>query len=443
MGRYPSYKPTGVSWIKEIPQEWDFSRNRFFLTEKKELVGEESDKYKLLSLTKQGVILRDISSGKGKFPKDFDTYKIVENGNIIFCLFDIDETPRTVGLSYYDGMITGAYNVFEIRDIDPRYLLYYYTSLDNDKALKPLYTGLRKTINTTTFLAAKMPVPSVPEQQQIVRYLDWKTSQINHLIHGYERLISLLDERRISAVIDKVENGTINHSEYKKSTYAWLSDYPAEWKEKKLKSIALKLSRQCNKDDELLVCSNSGKVVPRGDSKLGLIASSDDIYQGVNKGDLLIHGMDTWHGAIAVSELNGKCTPVVHVCDSKENKEYLAYYLRSLAYKNVYKKISNGVRENTSDFRSWDKAGVLPVILPSRGEQDEIVKSLIEMEKKVESLKGKYERQIELLRERRTRLISDVVTGALDVRDVVVPEYALEQDMEVTEDGDEYEGERT
>ena len=81
------------------------------------MVGGECRKYPLLSLTKGGVILRDVESGKGKFPKDFESYKIVKPGNIIFCLFDVDETPRTVGLSKYEGMITGAYDIFQIKNI--------------------------------------------------------------------------------------------------------------------------------------------------------------------------------------------------------------------------------------------------------------------------------------------------------------------------------------
>ena len=122
-----------------------------------------------------------------------------------------------------------------------------------------------------------------------------------------------------------------------------------------------------------------------------MVASSDDIYQGVRKGDLLIHGMDTWHGAIAVSNYNGKCTPVVHVCDSNENKRYIAYYLQALAYKKVYKAISNGVRENTSDFRSWNKAGSINILIPPTEEQNAIAnlldKKCNEIEDMIEGLR--------------------------------------------------------
>lgn len=114
MRRYDSYKDNGIQWIGEIPSHWKVYRNKDIFTESKELVGEDSLQYTLLSLTKHGVIVRDITENKGKFPKDFNTYKKVVVGNIIFCLFDVDETPRTVGLSEVSGMITGAYDIFEI-----------------------------------------------------------------------------------------------------------------------------------------------------------------------------------------------------------------------------------------------------------------------------------------------------------------------------------------
>lgn len=448
MGRYPSYKPTGVSWIKEIPQEWDFSRNRFFLTEKKELVGEESDKYKLLSLTKQGVILRDMSSGKGKFPKDFDTYKIVENGNIIFCLFDIDETPRTVGLSYYDGMITGAYNVFEIRDIDPRYLLYYYTSLDNDKALKPLYTGLRKTINTTTFFAAKMPVPSVPEQQQIVRYLDWKTSQINHLIHGYERLISLLEERKTAVINEAVTKGIRKGVAMKDSGVHWLKEIPSHWNMVYSKQLfALRKDRAFPEDEQLTSSQKYGiisqkKFMEIEGRRVTVVLKGEDILKHVEKGDFVI-SMRSFQGGLEYSYVSGKISSAYVMLIPHHAHVYDEYY-KWLFKSPSYIKALQGTSDLIRDGQALRYANFAKVYLPQVPieEQQEIAEYISENVRMIEKTMRPIQEQIEYLRERRTRLISDVVTGALDVRDVVVPEYVQEQDMEVTEDGDEYEGER-
>lgn len=121
------------------------------LTETKKIVGENSKDFTLLSLTTKGIIVRDISSGKGKFPSDFSTYQVVKPNDMVFCMFDVDETPRTVGLSTISGMITGAYTVYESHNVDPEFLLYYFTAIDNKKGFKPLYSGLRKVVSKDVF----------------------------------------------------------------------------------------------------------------------------------------------------------------------------------------------------------------------------------------------------------------------------------------------------
>ena len=130
MKAYPNYSATPLPWLPQMPSHWSLIRNKNIFQEAKEVVGENANAYPLLSLTKKGIILRDVSSGKGKFPKDFNTYKIIKSGDMVFCLFDIDETPRTVGLSNFDGMLTGAYTIFHVSNINPRYAYYYYLSLD-------------------------------------------------------------------------------------------------------------------------------------------------------------------------------------------------------------------------------------------------------------------------------------------------------------------------
>ena len=145
---YSEYKGTSLPWLPEVPSHWELARNKNIFQEVKETVGDDANSYPLLSLTTRGIILRDVDSGKGKFPKDFNTYKVVCPGDIVFCLFDIDETPRTVGLSTYNGMLTGAYTIFHVRNINPRYAYYYYLAIDNAKAMRPLYSGLRKTMRS-------------------------------------------------------------------------------------------------------------------------------------------------------------------------------------------------------------------------------------------------------------------------------------------------------
>lgn len=204
------------------------------------------------------------------------------------------------------------------------------------------------------------------------------------------------------------------YSEYKDSGIFWNKTIPSHWEVRRLGHILVKERRERPVDAELLVCTNKATVVKKGDSKMGLVSDTDDIYQGVCKGDLLIHGMDTWHGAIAVSTLDGMCTPVVHVCTSKESVKYVEYYLRNMAQNKVFKLISNGVRQNTSDFRSWNKVAPIPCFLPPYEEQLSIVSYLDEKCANIDKMLEGKQKQIELLSEMKQRVIFDAVTCGLN-----------------------------
>lgn len=210
----------------------------------------------------------------------------------------------------------------------------------------------------------------------------------------------------------------MNIQKFKDSGIFWQPYMPEDWTTTRLKFVLTKLNRTRLPESELLVCSNSGEVKKRGDSKLGLVANSDDIYQGVKSGDLLIHGMDTWHGAIAVSKYDGMCTPVVHVCDSKQNKKFVSYYLRNMATQKIFKLISNGVRQNTSDFRSWDKLGNIPIALPPIAEQEKIVRFIESKTLNIDTYVAERERELQLLNELKESEIANIVTRGLnpDVR---------------------------
>lgn len=197
-------KDSGIPWIGEIPEHWEPCRNKDIFEESKKIVGENSSDYVLLSLTKQGVIVRDLSENKGKFPKEFNTYKVVEPGDMIFCMFDVDETPRTVGLSQNHGMITGAYDVFKIKRVLPKFALYYYLSIDDRKALRPLYKGLRKVVPLPTFMSSKIFLPPLSEQQAIVAYIDEKLRKIDQYMCDLQREIDYLKEFKQRLISDAV-----------------------------------------------------------------------------------------------------------------------------------------------------------------------------------------------------------------------------------------------
>ncbi len=193
------------------PEHWSIMRNKSFLSLTGEKVGDRANDYTLLSLTTKGVIVRDVESGKGKFPKDFDTYQAVKKDELVFCLFDIDETPRTVGLVESEGMVTGAYTALKVNKsiAIPEYVYYYYLCVDNIKALKPYYSGLRKTVRADKFLQIYIPLPPVEEQRAIVTYVEDKCAKVNTLIAELEAEIDYLKEYKQRLIADCV-TGQVN-----------------------------------------------------------------------------------------------------------------------------------------------------------------------------------------------------------------------------------------
>lgn len=156
------------------------------------------------------MIERDLENPTGKMPASFDGYQRISAGEMVFCLFDMDETPRTVGVAQQDGMLTGAYTVFRPQsDLWARYLYYFFLHVDEYKRLKPFYKGLRKTIRPGPFLSIQVPRPRDGEAEAIVAHLDRATSRIDTLIAKTERSIELLREHR-TALITAAVTGKID-----------------------------------------------------------------------------------------------------------------------------------------------------------------------------------------------------------------------------------------
>jgi type I restriction enzyme S subunit len=265
--KYAAYKASGVEWLGEIPAHWNTLANKYIFSLKKKLVGKKYSDYVLLSLTLNGVIKRDMENPQGKFPADFDTYQEVKKGDFIFCLFDVEETPRTVGLSDFEGMITGAYTVMQPSDnFDKKYLYYFYLNLDTDKRLKPLYTGLRNTIAKENFFSFRTIVPPLKEQTAIAAFLDRKTAQIDKTIVIKEKQIELLKERRKILIHKVITSGLNPNAPMKDSGVEWLGEIPAHWEVKGLKYVlAERNERSLTGEEPLFMVSQTHGLVVRAD----------------------------------------------------------------------------------------------------------------------------------------------------------------------------------
>ena len=165
----------------------------------------------------------------------------------------------------------------------------------------------------------------------------------------------------------------------------------------------------------VITCFRDGEVTLRKNRREdGFTVSLKEIgYQGIEPGDLVVHGMDGFAGSIGISDSRGKSSPVLVVCDSDENKKYIMYYLRSMAYNDVFTALATGIRVRSCDLR-WNKIAELPYILPDIAEQDIIVKAIENKSAKVQALIANVQEQIEKLKAYKQSLIIEVVTRGLD-----------------------------
>lgn len=428
MSGYAEYREVNLPWLKAVPAHWEIRRNKNIFTEQKEIVGERSADYTLLSLTLNGIIPRDMDGG-GKFPESFDKYKIVKNVDMAFCLFDIDETPRTVGLSGYNGMLTGAYTIMRVSNINARFIYYYYLALDNGKMLRPLYTGLRKTININTFQSTKVPVPPREEQDQIVRFLDWKVSSINKLINIKKKEIKAIDALKRSMVSHAITRGLTADAPMKYSGVKWLGDIPAHWKITKLRQILHPVSEKNHPEFPLLSVVREQGVILRDveDKEANHNFIPDDLsgYKVVRKGQFAMNKMKAWQGSYGVSDYTGIVSPAYFIFDiAFENLEYFHYAIRSKVYVNFFAQASDGIRVGQWDLQ-MDKMKEIPFIVPPADEQIAIVKHIKQALPQYDAAIEKLTEEVAVLEEYKNKIIADTVTGKIDVRGIDIPEYEL------------------
>lgn len=349
------YSNANLLLFDKYPSHWQLIRVRNLLKEENEQVGKRTT-FPLLSLTKGGVIFRDTENGKGKFPKDFESYKVVVPGNIIFCLFDIDETPRTVGLSSVGGMITGAYDVFSINTSLslPEFIYYYFLAVDDNKALRPFYSGLRKVVQMPKFLGIQTPVPPLDEQKKIVEFLSTKTLSIDAQQRERERELRLLDELKQTEIANVVTRGLNPDVPMKDSGIPWIGQIPAHWEIKYLFQLA---KEHCISNKEIhhqnLLSLSYGRIVRKDiNTTDGLLPESFDTYQVVEPGNIILRLTDLQndHKSLRVGLVTeeGIITSAYVCLEINQDFDPVYFYnmLHSYDLKKVFYSMGGGLRQN-------------------------------------------------------------------------------------------------
>jgi type I restriction enzyme, S subunit len=426
---YPDYKSSRLPWIGDIPTHWRIAPNRALLELRRQPVGKKSGDYPLLSLTLRGVILRDVSENKGKFPAEFDTYQAVDPGNLVFCLFDIEETPRTVGLAQNRGMVTGAYDVFRVRSgVDGRYVEYLYLALDHRKSLSYFYSGLRKVIRMPTFKSIRTPVPPLPEQVAIANFLDIETARIDALIGKQEQLIRTLREDRAATITHAVTRGLDPNAHLKYSGNKWIGSIPNDWDAVPMKRVATRITDGAHVSPDtqggMYDFVSTRDVTDRGIDFAGSLKTTPASYEYLVRngckpevGDLLFSKDGTVGRTVVVTEAREfvvASSLIIIKCDSEVMSPWFAHYAcQSTTTKqqvDSYVKGAGLPRLSISNLRKT------VVTRPPIKDQLQIVDFLDGRCSKIDTLISKAPRVIDTLREYRSALITGAVTGKIDVR---------------------------
>ncbi|MCY4218952.1 MAG: restriction endonuclease subunit S [Gammaproteobacteria bacterium] len=423
--KYESYKDSGVPWIGTIPTDWKLVRNKTILSERTGTVGKRASEYTLLSLTLCGVVPRDMENPMGKFPAEFDTYKIVEPDDLIFCLFDVAETPRTVGRSQKGGMITGAYTILKPREsICTSFLHYFYLSLDYDKRLSSLYTGLRNVIKIDTFMSIKTPVPDFATQNRIVKFLDEKTAEIDAAIANKRRLIELLNEQKTILINRAVTKGLNPNAPMKDSGVDWIGEIPAHWEVLRLETIATYNDDTVN-ERQYQYRSIKYVDISSVDAETNQYAYEEQAFVDaplrarrlVQKGDTIISTVRPYLKAVATLQQADPDLVVstgFAVARPKQGTDarFLGYVIRNDLF--IGEVVSNSVGASYPAINTSDLFKIrIPV--PDLLTQNRIVNFLDEKTAETDATIAKERRSIDLLNEFKQILIANAVTGKIRI----------------------------
>ena len=424
MKRYEEYKPTGTKWIASIPATWDVQKIGALFSQRKEKVSDRD--YAPISVTKNGILPQLETAAK---TDDGDNRKKVCIGD--FVINSRSDRKGSCGISALEGSVSLINIVLQPRDrLIGKYAHYLLRCQPFSEEYYRNGRGIVADLWTTRYSEMKtilLPVPPRAEQDQIVRYLDWQVSKINQLLAAKRKQIKLLNAQKHALVSHYVTRGLAENAPLKTSGVNWLSAIPAHWSIRKLRTLLTPYSEKNQPNLPLLSVVREKGVIVRNveDTEENHNFIPDDLsgYKVVRKDQFVINKMKSWQGSYGIAPCDGIVSPAYFVFDIDfDNLEYFHYAIRSKIYVNFFAQASDGIRVGQWDL-SIDKMKDIPFIIPPSNEQAEIVSRIKkEIVKTQEAISG-VEKQISALEELRTRLISDVVTGQIDVRNIKVPDF--------------------
>jgi type I restriction enzyme S subunit len=386
---------------------------------------------------------------------DLTVYQVVRTGD--FVLNNQQAWRGSVGVSKHEGIISPAYVVLDLsKDFDPRFADYLFQSRDMVAQYLTSSKGvgdIQRDIHMPWLKNAKVPLPSRDDQEIIVRFLDWTTGRLERTIRAKKRVISLLNEQKQSITQSAVTRGLDETVPFKDSGIPWIGEIPAHWETKRIKYLLREIDVRSASGAEPLLSMrmHHGLVLfaehftrpPQAATLVG--------FKIVRPGQFVVNRMQAGNGVIFASTLTGLVSPDYAVFEpiADADVEFLGELFRSRKVRVKFRAESKGLGTGTSGFLRLytDRFGAIHVALPPTPEQRTILQGLSVRVAGVNTAISRLEREVELLREYRTKLIADVVTGKLDVRqaaaalpleDLGADNVVGEDTVEADEDSEEF-----
>lgn len=338
-----------------------------------------------------------------------------------------------------NGIITSAYISLRPREgVSAKYYTYLLKTLDSMKVFNGMGTGIRLTLSYNLLRNLELPIPQHEEQDQIARYLDWQVSKINKLISAKRKQIARINEHLSFAINEAVTHGIVG-SELKKSGVYWMGNIPTNWEPIKIKWLFNETNeRNVSGAAELLTFSRKKGLIPFSEASDKAPSAADlSNYRLVTSGQLLENRMQAWSGMFICVTRDGCVSPDYSVFNPSSeryvNVKFYEYVFRNPLQVEQFANASRGVGSGFN--RLYTPAfGAIYTVYPPQTEQDEIVDYLDKLKSKYQATIDKVELEIASLHEMRDRLVSDVVTGQIDVRGIEVPDFDMVEEIDSDED---------
>lgn len=437
---YEEYKETGLPWIGRVPAHWLLRRMKALF---KERVEKGFPTEPLLAATQsKGVVRKDDYGARTVTAmKDLHLLKLVEKGDFVISLRSFEGGIET---AHCRGIISPAYTILTPNsEVRHEYYARYFKSSDFIRSLTLFVTGIREgqNIDYEKLSRADMPIPPPDEQAAIVRFLDWACGRLDRAIRAKRKTITLLEEQKQVIIHQAVTRGLDPNVKMKPSGIDWLDDVPAHWEVKASRFLFKEVTRRNYHGDEvkLSVTQKHGIVATAEMGEKSTQARSYEAFKICEIDDLVLNKYKAHLGVFWRANQRGLITPNYTVFKSivTLSTKYYELLYHTATYKSLFKLAVYGVTEGMMPLYTKDFYRI-PSLVPPANEQIAIVDHINRECREIDKLTMEYEQSLLLLREYRTRLIADVVTGKLDVREAAAK---LPDKSALATDADGYEDE--